>query len=360
MDIYESLREVLDTHPSTAPKARAIDEILKILFTPQEAAIASVMSYRVKKVSDLAAKAGLSETETMSHLEALANKGIIMARRKDGEMHYGLVPLIPGVFEFPFMKDEGTAEQKRLGALWEEYHRKALGNAFAGNPTPLMRVVAVEESITAKDRIHPYEEVKTFIDDATYLALAKCACRISVAGCEKPKEVCLIFGNAAEFLVERGFARRISKDDGLAVLNRAEKAGLVHTSNNSADRANLICNCCPCCCTVLRGKTQLNHPHAFEPSRFEAKVNSDECSGCSICANERCPVKAISMNNEVAMVNKDQCIGCGLCVTSCPTGAMALEERAQIPSTPATLMEMGMKVVEEKGRLEAFMKLMSE
>jgi hypothetical protein len=33
MDIYERLREILDSHPSTAPKAKSIDEILRILFT---------------------------------------------------------------------------------------------------------------------------------------------------------------------------------------------------------------------------------------------------------------------------------------------------------------------------------------
>ena len=78
-------------------------------------------------------------------------------------------------------------------------------------------------------------------------------------------------------------------------LRRSDEAGLVHTSNNSQDRANVICNCCPCCCTVLRGRTELNHPHAFEPSRFEAKVDDAACTGCGVCAEERCPVKAIEM-----------------------------------------------------------------
>ena len=64
-----------------------------------------------------------------------------------------------------------------------------------------------------------------------------CACRVSVAKCDKPKEVCLIFGETGEFLVERGFARQISKEEGMKVLDLAEEAGLVHTSNNSADRA---------------------------------------------------------------------------------------------------------------------------
>ena len=273
MDIYERLREILDAHPSTAPKAKSIDEILRTLFTPEEAALAVNMSYKTKSLASIAKAAGVAESEAKKNLESMADKGIIYSKNKEGEKFYGLLPLIPGVFEFPFMKGGGTPMHKRLGQLWEEYHHEALGASFAGQPTPLMRVVAVEKSITAQDRVHPYEEVKNFISDANYIALTKCACRVSVANCDKPKEVCLIFGEMAEFLVERGFARQISKEEGMKVLDQAEEAGLVHTSNNSADRANLICNCCPCCCTVLRGRTQLKHPHAFEPSRFEAHVN---------------------------------------------------------------------------------------
>jgi uncharacterized ferredoxin-like protein len=36
MDIYERLREILDSHPSTAPKTKSIDEILRILFTQRK------------------------------------------------------------------------------------------------------------------------------------------------------------------------------------------------------------------------------------------------------------------------------------------------------------------------------------
>jgi Na+-translocating ferredoxin:NAD+ oxidoreductase subunit B len=358
MDIYEQLRQALDAHPSTAPKAAAIDEILRLLFTREEATLAAGMSYKAKSPAAIAKEAGLPELTVKDHLEGMADKGVIFSRNKDGEKRYGLVPLIPGVFEFPFMKGGGTPMHRRLGRLWEEYHNEALGASFAGNPTPLMRVVAVEKSITSQDRIHPYEEVKNFIDNAAFIALANCACRVSVAGCDKPKEVCLIFDGMAEFLVERGFAREINKEEGLKVLDQAEAAGLVHTSNNSAEKATLICNCCPCCCTVLRGRTQLKHPHAFETSRFEAMVHGDECTGCSICADRRCPMKAIEIIDDVASVNTAECIGCGLCVTGCPTGAIVLTERKQVPSTPATVSEMGAKVLAEKGRLDAFLKIM--
>ena len=358
MNNYERLREILDAHPATAPKAKSIDEILRLLFTPEEAALAVQMSFKYKSVSKIAGATGVTEDNAKKHLESMANKGIIYSRNKEGEKFYGLLPLIPGVFEFPFMKSGGTPIHKRLGELWEEYHHEALGASFAGQPTPLMRVVAVEKSIKAENRVHPYEEVRNFIRNANYIALTQCACRVSVAKCDKPKEVCLIFEDVGEFLVERGFARHISKDEGMKVLDEAEKAGLVHTSNNSSDKALLICNCCPCCCTVLRGMTQLKHPHAFEPSRFEARVISENCNGCAICAEERCPMKTIEMKDGVAVVNAADCIGCGLCVSGCPMDAIVLEERKQLPAIPATVTEMGAKVLQEKGRLDAFLKIM--
>ncbi|PKN52615.1 MAG: hypothetical protein CVU55_05100 [Deltaproteobacteria bacterium HGW-Deltaproteobacteria-13] len=358
MDIYERLREILDSHPATAPKAKSINEILSILFTPEETALAVNMSFKTKSVSVIAKAAGTTESEAKQNLESMANKGIILSKNKNGEKLYALLPLIPGVFEFPFMKGGQTPMHKRLGELWEEYHHEALGTSFSGQPTPLMRVVAVEKSITAENRIHPYEEVRNFIMDANYIALTNCACRVSVAKCDKPREVCLIFDATGEFLVERGFARQISKEEGMKVLDQAEEAGLVHTSNNSSDHALLICNCCPCCCTVLRGRTQLKHVHAFEPSRFLARVKGEDCNGCAICADNRCPMKAIEIKDNVAVIHEAECIGCGLCVTGCPAEAIVLKEREPLPPLPATVTEMGAKVLQEKGRLDAFLKIM--
>ena len=358
MDNYEQLRDILDSHPATAPKTGTIIEILKILFTPEEASLAATMSFKAAGIDKIAAAVSKPAMDTENLLESMADKGILFSKYKDGKKIYGLVPLIPGVFEFPFMKSDGSAKYKRLGELWEKYHHEALGASFAGNPTPLMRVVAVEKSLKAENRVHPYEEVKHFIESANFIALADCACRTSVAKCDRPKDVCLIFEGAGEFLVERGFARKITKEEGMDVLDRSEKAGLVHTSNNSSDMANLICNCCPCCCTVLRGRTEIKHPHAFETSRFEARVKDTDCTGCAVCADRRCPVKAIEMKDGIAVVNAAGCIGCGLCVSGCPSEAIELSERKTIPAIPATITEMGVKVLQEKGRFDRFMKIM--
>jgi hypothetical protein len=197
----------------------------------------------------------------------MADKTVIYCREKNGQKTYALVPTIPGLFEFPLMTGGGTAEAERLGKLWEEYHTEAMGIAFCGNPTPLMRVIPVEKSLESVTTVHPYEEVADFVEKATYIAVTNCACRVIVGKCDKPKEVCMIFGPFGEFLVQRKHARHVTKMEAMGVLDIAEKAGLVHTSNNSTDRAGLICNCCPCCCTVLRGKTRVM-PQVMMKRRF--------------------------------------------------------------------------------------------
>jgi len=359
MDNYEKFQELIDNHPSGAPKSKLFLEILRILFTEEEIRIALAMSFRNKRVDDIAKAASLSVEDASRLLEAMADKTVIYCKEKDGMKTYALVPTIPGLFEFPFMNGGGTPEKERLARLWEGYHPEAMG-AFSGNPTPLMRVIPVEKSIEGITTIHPYEEVTQFVERADYIAIANCACRVSVGKCDKPKDVCMIFGPFGEFLVQRKHARHVSKAEAMEVLNRAEEAGLVHTSNNSTDKAGSICNCCPCCCTVLRGRTQLNHPHAFSPSRYEALVNVDECSGCGVCFEERCPMKAIEVINGVAVVYTEKCIGCGLCVSGCPVQAITLIQRKDIPEIPNTIQEMALKVLTEKGKLEGFLNLMQK
>jgi len=47
-----------------------------------------------------------------------------------------------------------------------------------------------------------------------------------------------------------------------------------------------------------------------------------------------------------------------LCVTGCPAEAIKLMERKQLPSVPASIKEMAAQVLQEKGRLDAFLKVM--
>ena len=74
----------------------------------------------------------------------------------------------------------------------------------------------------------------------------------------------------------------------------AEEAGLVHVTYN-AEREPIMffCNCCPCCCVVLRALKQFKTPYIIARSNFVAVVEEESCTGCGVCAEERCPMEAI-------------------------------------------------------------------
>jgi len=357
VDVYERLREILDAHPAGAPKSKAFDEILRTLFTPEEAEIAVHMSFTPRSIEDIASSAGVSLDEAEYLLEFMADKAVVFSREKSGALFYGLLPTIPGLFEYPLLRGKGTPLHERLGKLWTKYRKDGLGESFAGNPTPLARVVPVGRAIDNKITIHPYEEVATLIEKAEYIALARCACRVSVGACNAPREVCLFFDGPARFLVERRYAREISREEAHHVLNEAEEAGLVHTSSNSAERASFICNCCPCCCIILTCHTRLHLAHGFATSGFQPQIDNNTCTGCGICADERCPMGAIAIENALAVVDIERCIGCGLCVSACPANAMTLVRRSESPDIPATRDDLGLKVLMEKGKLEHFLKI---
>jgi electron transport complex protein RnfB len=86
-------------------------------------------------------------------------------------------------------------------------------------------------------------------------------------------------------------------------------------------------------------------------------VDPASCSGCGTCRDERCPVAAVELVDEVATVHEAQCIGCGLCVSTCPEEAISMIPREQPFTPPATVTEMGMRVLTEKGRLEEYVDL---
>jgi len=359
MDVYEQLQQTLDANAVGAPASHYYDEILRIMFTEEEATIAVEMKFSPMTVEKISAATGIEPKLLKSKLETMADKVAIMSMDKGGERRYALLPNLPGLFEFPFMKGNRTPELEKLGKLWEQYHHDAMGKAFADSLTPQIRVVAVEKALGAENHALSYDAVAHLIDGANYIALAHCACRVSVNACDKVTEVCLLMNIPARFLVQRGYARQIDKKEAMAVLDHAEEAGLVHTSNNSADQASVICNCCSCCCTILRGKTQLNQPNAFATSAFVAYAESDECTGCGTCIDDRCPMEAINLEDDVAVVVEAKCIGCGLCVSGCPSEAMIMKNR-ETPSHPIneTARDMVMKVLDEKDKTEDFLKIM--
>jgi electron transport complex protein RnfB len=353
MDVYEQLRAKLATHPMGAPQRDSILEILRILFTPDEAALALHLPFKPGRDAEIARRAGLPLDEVVARCEAMADKGLVYAYEVRGRHFYMLFPTAPGLFEFPFMK-HGRLDLpfERLGALWEDYYRGGWGAEMTGRETHVGRVVPIQETVDARQAVLAYEEVVGYIEEAKYISVQDCACRVSKGACDAPLDVCLALGYGAKYLAERGMGRLIERDEALAVLERAREAGLVHMTSNTLDRVEFICNCCPCCCGLLGTVTRLGGAAADITSNFHAVVDADACLACETCA-ESCPVGAIAVK-DIAEVDAVECIGCGVCVTRCPEGALALVRRATTHQPPKDYDAWLQQVAAEKGRTEVF------
>jgi Na+-translocating ferredoxin:NAD+ oxidoreductase subunit B len=358
MDYYETFRQMLHVHPAGAPPSPAIDEILHILFTEDEIRIAVHMSYAPKSLGQISQAASITQEETQQRLDTMAANGVIISRLTKKGLRYAILPIAPGLCENSIKRSEGTPLYEKLRSLWKHYREDGMIATMWGDPTPLMRVIPIESALSPKSHILPYESVSNLIRSSGTIVVSDCSCRAIEQHCNAPKETCFNFGSVAEFLIEKSLGRRVSPEEALAILDETEKAGLVHCANNSADKADKICNCCSCCCLYLRGLLEFDNPHAVATSSYSAHVREDTCTGCGICYSGRCRVKAIVPQENKARVLTEKCIGCGLCATACPEGSIELIRRDNPPVVPATLMDMGSKVLMEKGKMDAFMEVM--
>jgi NAD-dependent dihydropyrimidine dehydrogenase PreA subunit len=192
-------------------------------------------------------------------------------------------------------------------------------------PRPVARIVPVGETVEGRQQILAHEDVRQMIEDAEIIAVTNCTCRLTARKCDRPVEICLQIGKAGEYTIDRGSGRKIDKEEALALLRKAEEAGLIHTTMNRAEDTHFICNCCNDCCMTF--PMLINRKlHLCDPSRFGARVDVELCSGCGDCL-ERCYFGALALDDEkgVAVVDTDACMGCGLCQVVCPEDAINLE-----------------------------------
>jgi electron transport complex protein RnfB len=353
-DIYVRLMKRMDDFPAGALESEHLLGILRMIFDEEEAWLAVDLPSGLEELSSIAERTGRDEAELQAILEGMADKGLVFAREKQGKRYYNLLPLLPGIFEMQFMKGEVNPQKRKIAELFDKYYYEGWGEQSFTSKTALARVMMVEEEIPRREEVLPYEKVSEFIKDSTYMALTTCFCRHEAElldkSCGAPKDVCMCFGPFAEFLVERGFARKASREEVLDALDRAEKAGLVHITDNIQEKINFICNCCGCCCGFLGTMTRLNISGAVATSRYVTAVDPELCNGCETCL-EVCQMKAITVEDELAVINEVKCIGCGLCVSNCPAEAMSVLTRQDWKEPAGNIAELGVAVLTERGKL---------
>lgn len=351
--IYDQLIDKLNQFPAGAPKTDQFRKLLRELFTEDEARAAVVMPVLPTPFPAICQEAGWDEAELKPICESMADKGLAYHRNQDGVDYYSLFPLVPGIFELQFMKGEVNEKTRKLADLFHTMWGTGWAEDLFSSKTQMARVVVVEQEIPSGVEVFPYESVSKFIEETDYIALAVCYCRHEMEllgkSCGRSKDVCLQFGPFARYVVERGFGRKITKEEAYAVLRKSEEEGLVHLSDNNQKRINFICNCCGCCCGLLGGITRLHKPKAIATSHFTLSIDTDTCVACGACV-DRCHFGAITVN-ETVEVDSEKCLGCGLCNMVCPTESLSMKRREEIIEPKRNLRELMFTIMQEKGKL---------
>ena len=228
---------------------------------------------------------------------------------------------------------------------------------FGSKNTSISRIVPINKKIESNPDLLPHEKIIEMIDKSKSVGIGNCACRELQQKCDAPKEACLMFDGTCNYLVDRGYARLITKEEAKQYIKEFDEAGLVRQVNNTSDRLEFVCHCCSCCCAFLRAMNEFGNSRVFTRSAFRPIHTSDNCVGCGDCADVLCPTKSISMKDETPLFDMENCIGCGLCAVGCPNDAISMKKMVKIPDPPANIMEYGMRLLNEKGTLEKFIEV---
>ncbi len=357
---YRLLQERLDRNVTGAPDTEAMRRVLRLLFTPEQAHIARQLP-QVISVPALAAKLEMDEDELNDHITAMAERGLALDFERNGTRYAMATPVVIGFYEFTFMRERPDDPMEEYAEAFDDLFEDEtfVRSVFTGS-TQLGRSFVREESVTSE--ILDWERATEVVRTAESVAVSLCPCRTDASlrgeGCDGPIRTCLTFGGSADKLVRAGIAEPITNDEAIEILSTAKAAGLAQTGDNVRNRVSYMCNCCGCCCGMMRSIKKYDIYDGIVPSNFVATIDHEKCRGCTRCAKS-CPVDAIEivptngagLRKNWAVVDAERCLGCGVCDDQCRWDAREMVERDEPRYIPEDTLERAAYMAIERGKL---------
>lgn len=364
--VYVRIAENVDKGYQTAPKAdqelsKAFIAYLKIVYKPEEAELVQYLSMApiMKTAREVAEDSGCDLESVEAVFEPLAKKGFINLSRNG----YCL-PVIANLVNLHMFYPDIMPEDLEAAKLYQQFFIKEKYYKYYGTSekgTPALRAIPVEQALYPEEKIFTAEEAHEYIKNLKTedLALVPCPCRtrtekLEIRECRDrfPVATCIFIGSTARLFMNIGLGKRVTKEQAIFYLDEMVELGLIATSENYiADPHGVICLCCGCCCSNVRGRTRWDNPTAVLPSPFAPQAG-DECLSCGTCV-DRCFFGALSLDEEAgrSVVDLEKCIGCGVCTITCPTEALKLH-RVERPKAPfETRIDLVMTVAHDNNRL---------
>ncbi|MCQ2519912.1 MAG: FAD-dependent oxidoreductase [Lachnospiraceae bacterium] len=173
-----------------------------------------------------------------------------------------------------------------------------------------MHVIPVEKAISMENEAVDIEKLSYWLSKYEgKIGVGRCSCRASRKvigdGCaDDDFGWCIGVGDFADYCRETGKGHDITKEEALAILQRAEDNGFVHQITNIDGENKIfgICNCNVEICNALRTSQLFNTPN-MSRSPYVAHVDEDKCVACGRCV-EYCPAGATRLGQKLPKADK--------------------------------------------------------
>lgn len=364
--VYVRIAENVDKGVQTAPKevtgglSRAFIEYLKIVYNQEEAELMQYLQMnKSMTVEEIVTASGMEEGKVTKILDSLSKRAAVEGRYKKR------IPSIPTLLNLHMFYPEIKEDDLKVAELYQQFFIKEKFYRFYGTSdkgTPALRSIPIEQTIHPEEKAYTAEEAHAFVNSLPTddLALVPCPCRVrtekmGIRECADhlPVASCVFIGGAAERFIDLGLGTPVTKQQTIDYIDEVVELGLIPTTGNSMDGPfGIMCMCCGCCCSNVRGRTVWgDNPTAVRPSNYLPRA-SEDCVQCGTC-EDRCFLDAIAIDDEKerAVADPEKCIGCGVCAIGCPEEALKLHRYERSEPTFQNAVELGMTMARDNGRM---------
>ena len=371
---YKDLQQQIDKTHTGFPESELTMEMLRLIFTREEAELVSRMPLRPRTARFIARRVGRPEAEVQGELERMADKGLILDvhNADSGRMYYCVAPPVVGFVEFTLMRRRTDLDQPELARVFDRFFDP--GEPFVETvmnaETTIGRTLVHEQALEPDDvaELLTYQRATDIVRDARSLAVSLCYCRHKAEhlghACDRPMENCMSLNIGADYVLRHQQGKGIDSTRALEILDQSREQGLVYIADNVQRSVTYLCSCCGCCCGQLQAINRSGLPGAVKTSGYIATIDSHKCTGCGRCAR-RCPIQAVQIKalsphvqrkaRMYSTIDESVCLGCAVCLPACRKGALTMERRTERVLTPEGTLERVLSMALERGRLHNLM-----
>ena len=264
-----------------------------------------------KTTAEIAKITGKTEDRIVELLTDAAEKGIVEYNWENPqhEKQWYVQVFVPGIAEMTNMVLWQVEKYPELADCFDKMTFLPLEGKThlipPGGDGIGMHVIPVESAINSVNKSVSIEHISHWLDKYDgKLSVGYCSCRnarrLNNEGSGEIQDDCCIgLGDFAEYLIETGKGRAITKEEALQICQRAEDNGYVHqiTNIDGEDKIFGLCNCDLGVCFALRTSQYFNTPN-LSASAYRAHVEAENCVACGKCV-EVCPAGAVKLGQKL-------------------------------------------------------------